>query len=97
MRIATPTATDPGFITLCIQLAQSTFSDVMPSRTEPKVRAVGSRTKAVDVKREPKWLSAVSDWFYRQQVSEREAYLAASADIFELERRLRNMDQHPYF
>jgi Protein of unknown function (DUF3563) len=96
MRVATPTATDPGFITLCIQLAQSTFSDVMPSRTEPEAKAVGSRTKASGVKGDSKWLSAISDWFHRQQLSEREAYLAASGDIFELERRIRRLDQRPY-
>ena len=97
MRVATPTATDPGFITLCIQLAQSTFSDVMPSRAESRAQASTSRTRPQAVKAESKWLSAIGDWFYRQQVSEREAYLATSADIFELERRIRNLDHHPYF
>jgi Protein of unknown function (DUF3563) len=97
MRVATPAATDPGFITLCIQLAQSTFSDVMPSRTEPEAKAIGTRSKPVGVKRDSKWLSAIGDWFHRQQVSEREAYLATSVDIFELERRIRNMDRRPYY
>jgi len=97
MRVATPTATDPGFITLCIQLAQSTFSEVMPSRTESGAQANGSGATPRSVNREPKWLSAISDWFHRRQLSEREAYLAASGDIFELERRIRKLDQSPYF
>ena len=96
MRVATPTATDPGFITLCIQLAQSTFSDVMPSRTESDLQADASRTKTGGTQAGPTWFSAIGDWFHRQQVSEHEAYLAASGDIFELERRIRRLDQLPY-
>jgi hypothetical protein len=37
----------------------------------------------------------LSDWLYRQQVKEREAYLAQSTDIFELERRIRHLDRQP--
>ena len=48
MRAMNYTASDPGFITLCIQLAQSTFSDVMPPKPEAgtgarPAKAVASR------------------------------------------------------
>jgi Protein of unknown function (DUF3563) len=86
MRTANPTMTEPGFINLCIQMAQSTFSDVMPSRT------LDPRTKKV-----PSWTSALADWFYRQQVKEREAYLAKSTDIFDLERRIRQLERQPQY
>ena len=86
MRTANPTMTEPGFINLCIQMAQSTFSDVMPSTT------TDVRTKKV-----PSWTSALADWFYRQQVKEREAYLAKSTDIFDLERRIRQLDRQPHY
>jgi hypothetical protein len=42
-------------------------------------------------------IAAISDWFYRQQVAEREAYLAKSTDIFDLERRMRDFDHQPNF
>ena len=84
MSTANPHVTDSGFINLCIQMAQSTFSDVMPSRTTQ------ARTKKV-----PSWTSMLSDWLYQQQVKEREAYLARSSDIFELERRIRHLDRLP--
>jgi len=84
MSTASPTITESGFINLCIQMAQATFSDVMPSKP------TRVRTKKV-----PPWTSMLSDWLYRQQVKEREAYLAQSTDIFELERRIRHLDRQP--
>jgi hypothetical protein len=84
MSTASPTMPESGFINLCIQMAQSTFSDVMPSKTGDV------RTKKVQ-----SWTSALADWFYRQQVKEREAYLAKSTDIFDLERRLRQLERQP--
>jgi hypothetical protein len=81
MNTVNPT-TEPGFINLCIQMAQATFSDVMPSQ------GAEVRTKKV-----PSWTSALADWFYRQQVKQREAYLAQSADVFDLERRLRQLER----
>jgi len=84
MSTANPTMTETGFIDHCIQMAQSTFSDVMP------FKATEARTKKV-----PSWTSTLADLFYRQQVKEREAYLAQSTDIFDLERRIRQLDRQP--
>ncbi len=96
MRVTTPTATEPGFIALCIQLAQATFTEVMPASADPKKPADLSRTTARRPA-EPGWITALGDWFHRQQVKEREAYLAQSADIFELERRIRYLERRPYY
>jgi len=103
MRATTHTITEPGFIAHCIQLAQATFSDVMPPRTDPKAQAIGSSariqstTAANGADTEPRWLAAIGDWFYRQQVKEREAYLAQSTDIFDLERRIRQLERRPNY
>jgi len=96
MRFANPTMNESGFINLCIEMAQSTFSDVMP-RPEAKARAISSRTTADRTKHGRSWASAFSDWVYRQQLKEREAYLAKSVDVFDLERRIRQLDQRPYY
>jgi hypothetical protein len=96
MRFANPTMNEPGFITLCIEMAQSTFSDVMP-RPEPRARAASSRTTADRTTKGRSWTSAFSDWIYRQQLKDREAYLAKSVDVFDLERRIRQLDQRPYY
>jgi len=96
MRVMNPTATEPGFIALCIQLAQATFTEAMPGNAEPKKPADLSRTTARRPT-EARWITALGNWFHRQQVKEREAYLAKSADIFELERRIRYLERRPYY
>ena len=89
-----PHAAEPGFITLCIQLAQATFSDVMPSRP---THGTGDRPGKRAAPRTSKLDGRLNDWFYRQQVKQREAYLAQSTDIFDLERRIRHLERRPYY
>jgi hypothetical protein len=84
----------PGFINMGIQMAQSTFSDVMPSFKYSRTPAAAARPVAPKPARKSV-LDLISDWFYRQQVAEREAYLAKSTDVFDLERRMRDFDHHP--
>jgi len=96
MRSINPVVPHPSFINLSIQMAQSTFSDVMPSFKYSSTPAVASRPAAPKSTGKSVW-TAISDWFYRQQVAEREAYLAKSTDVFDLERRLRDFDHQPNF
>jgi hypothetical protein len=92
MRVTTPAVNEPGFIALCIQLAQATFSDVMPSKLDPKAPA-----SLVRVPNERGWMTALGNWFHRQEVKNREAYLAQSTDIFDLERRIRYLERRAYY
>ena len=39
------------------------------------------------------WLSRVDIWFWKQEMKRREAFLAQSADIFDLERRMRMLER----
>ena len=96
MRSINPAMPDPSFITMSIRMAQSTFSDVMPSFKYSSTPAVASRPAAPKSTGKSVW-TAISDWFYNQQVAEREAYLAKSTDVFDLERRLRDFDHQPNF
>jgi hypothetical protein len=96
MRSINPVLPDPGFITMSIRMAQSTFSDVMPSFKYSSTPAVASRPAAPKAAGKS-MMEAISDWFYRQQVAEREAYLARATDVFDLERRMRDFDHHPNF
>ncbi len=97
MRFATAIQPDPSFITICIKTAQSTFSDVMPSYDDPRSPPIAPKASAARPDRGRSWTSAISDWFYHQQVAEREAYLAKATDIFDLERRIRQYEQRPYY
>ena len=93
MRAQGTTVNDPGFITLCIQLAQATFAKDMPALSGPKVPV-----KRAGLLTDPRrFMAAVDNWFYRRELQEREAYLAQSADIFDLERRIRHLERRPYY
>ena len=97
MSFSNPVVPHPSFINMSIKMAQSTFSDVMPSFQYSSTPAVASRPAAPKPVPGKSILAAIGDWFYRQQVAEREAYLAKSTDVFDLERRMRNFDQRPNF
>ena len=96
MNITTPTSTEPGFIALCIQLAQATFSDVMPAKAEDRGSENLSRTTPKEASKAD-WMTALGNWFHRQEVKNREAYLAQSTDVFDLERRIRYLERRAYY
>lgn len=79
-----------SLIGTCVRLAQSTFQQAMPAALPIDVRAPAAPA------REGFWHrlgATIDDWFYRQQVREREAYFAQAQDIFDLENRIRQYDQ----
>jgi hypothetical protein len=39
------------------------------------------------------WLTRLDTWFWKQEMKRREAFLAQSADIFDLERRMRMLER----
>jgi hypothetical protein len=39
------------------------------------------------------WLTRLDTWFWNQEMKRREAFLAQSADIFDLERRMRMLER----
>ena len=92
---------DHTLIGTCIKLAQSTFYEALPSNIDhlaPTAPAV-----LPGVKRNPRegllrrWSNTLESWMHRQQVKEREAYLAQAQDIFELEYRIRELERRPYY
>ena len=97
MRATTHPVTDPGFITLCIQMAQSTFSDVMPGKTTSEAGTPSARGPAIRSAQKPTLLSRLDDWLYRQQVKAREAYLSTATDIFDLEAKIRRLERGLYY
>jgi hypothetical protein len=69
-----------------------------PVRNEVSASALPSRTTATSGKRAPRerkgWLDRLDDWFSRQRQNAREAYLAQARDVFEVERRIRDLERN---
>lgn len=100
-----------SFLGTCIKLAQSTlkstffdtlFFDTLPSNAEgkePKAQAELPSPKLApgENSRLQRWTEALDDWFHRQRMKEREAYLGEAQDIFELEERIRRLERRPHF
>lgn len=89
-----------GFMDVCVKLAQTAFFDNLPSNVQnrpPTAPAVapGPLEAAPSLRR--RWLAALDRWMYQQQVREREAYLGRSRDVYDLERRIRELERRAYY
>lgn len=74
---------DRGFIASCVTLIHAALDPLAPvHRTEAK---------------KPGWFDRLEDWLARGRQRELERYLASSADIFELEARMRDLERRPYY
>jgi hypothetical protein len=63
-----------------------------PRRAEMSAAAAKPAAKSFEPPRTG-WLDRLDAWFWRQEQKDREAYLAKSRDIFELERRIELLDR----
>lgn len=72
-----------------IELAQATFSGSMPPGYAPRPMTPHPPAAA----RRRGWLERLDSWFARRQQRERDAYLAQSCDIFDLEYRIRQLER----
>ena len=61
-----------------------------PGKPAPRT---ASATAHHPLAKRPTWLDRLDGWFWRQEQKEREAYLARSKDIFDLERRIRALER----
>ncbi|MBK9117270.1 MAG: DUF3563 family protein [Betaproteobacteria bacterium] len=84
----------------CIKLAQTTFFQELPANvgTLPaKAPATFPASKQDGGNVFARCAEALENWLHRQQLKEREAYVAQSHDIFEVERRVRDLDRRAYY
>ena len=93
--------TEHSIVGTVIKLAQTTFFDALPANAQMKTPTAPEKLPAVKrfarEGRLSKWLNAFDNWLYQQQVKQREAFLAESQDIFELEARIRHLERRPYY
>ena len=91
--------TDDGAIGTFVKLAQATFFDALPANAErrpPSAPANPPAGKLAPTQR-LRWMEALDRWFHAQRMKERDDYLGQSQDIFEVERRIRELERRPYY
>jgi len=78
---------EPGLTDAWTKLANALAFHPQPRDSEPHQES----RKPVD--RRPGFFERLDRWLWRQEMKEREAWLAESKDIFELEARMRMLDR----
>lgn len=68
-------------------------NEVPASAAPPPSRAAATPSKSAPRERKG-WLNRLDAWFWRQRQSAREAYLAQARDVFEVERRIRDLERN---
>ena len=79
---------DPSLAGAWAKLTHALIFDPLRREREPEnrlTRPAGTRSSGI--------LERIDRWFWRQQMRDREAYLAGAHDIFELEERLRRLER----
>jgi hypothetical protein len=93
--------TEHSIVGTCLKLAQTTFYDALPANAEMKTPTAPEKLQAIKrfapEGRFARWVNALDNWLYRQQVKQREAFLGESQDIFELEARIRYLERRQYY
>ena len=91
-----------SFLGACVRLAQSTFFDSLPANQEGRTPVApttlpAGKIEAAASPSSPRWVKWLDSWFHEQGMKEREAYLAQSRDVFDLERRMQRLQRRPYY
>jgi hypothetical protein len=96
MRTRNDAFPEASLIANCILLAQTTFLQATPANADVLAPRVPAAPAEPIMQRLARWMNALEDWGYRQHVANREAYLAQAHDVFDLERRQRDLERRPY-
>ena len=101
--IVPPNAAEPYFNDSPVGHMSRLLAEALGGARERKPAARGAkprgsaRRSAPRSVREPRssWLDRLDAWFWRREQKAREAYLARSTDVFDLERRIRDLERRP--
>ena len=78
---------EPGLIGAWARLTHGLIFDPLRRERRPETRTPPAGTRRAGI------FERIDRWFWRQQLRDREAYLAGSQDIFELEERIRRFER----
>jgi hypothetical protein len=81
-----------------LSLAHATFYDALPSNAQNRAAVAPATTfPPTRVGVLERSFEAIDNWFHRQRQNEREAWLAQSSDLCDLERRIRQLEHRPIY
>jgi Protein of unknown function (DUF3563) len=95
MRINSAPLYDNSFAGILARLTHGILQDAnerVREKSAPPARAAGS-ARADSSVRSSGWLDRLDTWFWKQEMKNREAFLAQSIDIFDLEQRMRCLER----
>jgi len=91
MRTNDPSLYDNSLTGILARLTHGILQDA--NERAQKDSTVPSSTFASTVSRPRGWLDRLDTWFWKQEMKSREAFLAQSTDIFDLEQRMRRLER----
>ena len=91
MRTNDPPLYDSSLTGILARLTHGILQDA--NERAQKDSIVPSSTFASTVSRPRGWLDRLDTWFWKQEMKSREAFLAQSTDIFDLEQRMRRLER----
>ena len=93
-------AFDAGSRAASLGQAEAAFYDALPANVlqrAPVAPAHLAPKRAPQASALQRALAALDNWFYRQRLRSREAYLAQAQNVFELEARMRELERVPRY
>lgn len=101
--IASPSAAERYFNDSLVGHVSTLLAEALGGARERKSAARGAKPRGSARRSTPKsvreprssWLDRLDAWFWRREQKAREAWLARSTDVFDLERRIRDLERRP--
>jgi hypothetical protein len=93
MRTNNPPLYDNSLTGILARLTHGILLDASDRAEEERAHADASANPVATPRG---WLTRLDTWFWKQEMKRREAFLAQSSDIFELERRMRWLERGSY-
>jgi len=91
MRTNDPPLYDNSLTGILARLTHGILQDA--NERARKDSAAPASAFADTVSKRRRWLDRLDTWFWKQEMKSREAFLARSTDIFDLEQRMRRLER----
>jgi hypothetical protein len=91
MRTNDPPLYDKSLTGILARLTHGILQDASERAQKDSAAPASACAKTASKRRG--WLDSLDTWFWKQEMKSREAFLAKSSDIFDLEQRMRRLER----